>query len=118
MQTAIPWYFSDPSYAKLFFNTCFDDEKTMPSSFALLNQRAQDRKPENRITHVADGGLVKAKTLVIWGDGDATCSLASGKAVADAIPGANLVVIEGTGHMTWFEAPDRFWSAVDQFLKE
>jgi len=41
---------------------------------------------------------VKTPTLVILGTKDPTVSLEDGRAVAEAIPGAELLIIEGLGH--------------------
>jgi len=44
-------------------------------------------------------GDLKVPTLIIHGDADPLVPLAGGKATADAIPGAELMVIEGMGHV-------------------
>ncbi len=41
---------------------------------------------------------ITAPTLVIHGDADKMCDASGGRASAAAIPGAELVVIEGMGH--------------------
>jgi len=41
---------------------------------------------------------VKAPTIVIHGRADRMCNVSGGRATADAIPGAELVLIEGMGH--------------------
>src|SRR3954453_10325206 len=43
-------------------------------------------------------GDIAVPTLVIHGDDDPFMQLAHGQALADAIPGARLLVLEGTGH--------------------
>ncbi len=53
-------------------------------------------------------GEIAAPTLVIHGDDDAFMPLAHGEALAHAIPGARLVVLEGSGH----ELPPRTWDVV------
>jgi len=45
-------------------------------------------------------GSLKVPALIIHGDADPLVPLAGGKATADAIPGAKLMVIEGMGHVT------------------
>jgi pimeloyl-ACP methyl ester carboxylesterase len=53
-------------------------------------------------------GEIAVPTLVIHGDDDPFMPLAHGEALADAIPGARLVVLEASGH----ELPRRTWDVV------
>ena len=53
-------------------------------------------------------GEIAVPTLVIHGDDDPFMPLAHGQALADAIPGARLVVLEASGH----ELPRRTWDVV------
>jgi pimeloyl-ACP methyl ester carboxylesterase len=53
-------------------------------------------------------GEVAVPTLVIHGADDPFMPLAHGEALADAIPGARLLVLPGTGH----ELPRRTWDVV------
>jgi dienelactone hydrolase len=51
---------------------------------------------------------IKAPTLVIWGATDQIAPLRTGQALASAIRGARLVVLEGVAHAPQIEAPQRF----------
>jgi pimeloyl-ACP methyl ester carboxylesterase len=51
---------------------------------------------------------VVAPTLIIWGADDTIAPLRTGQALAAAIPGARLTVIEGAGHAPQIQFPDRF----------
>jgi pimeloyl-ACP methyl ester carboxylesterase len=53
-------------------------------------------------------GEIAVPTLVIHGDDDPFMQLAHGEALADAIPGARLLVVERMGH----ELPRRTWDVV------
>jgi pimeloyl-ACP methyl ester carboxylesterase len=55
-------------------------------------------------------------TLVVWGEHDGLIPLAAGRRYAEGIPGAQLVVIPGVGHVTMIEAPEAFMAAVRPFL--
>jgi pimeloyl-ACP methyl ester carboxylesterase len=46
-------------------------------------------------------------TLVIHGDEDAMLPVQNGRMIAGLIPGARLEVLEGVGHMFWWEQPER-----------
>lgn len=55
-------------------------------------------------------------TLVITGDDDDLMPLPTSRAMADAVPGARLVVIPGAGHLSPMEQPDAFNTAMRAFL--
>ena len=55
-----------------------------------------------------DLGGIDVPTLVITADGDRLIPSDLTTPMADAIPGARLQVLEGVGHLTNVEAPDRF----------
>jgi TAP-like protein len=54
--------------------------------------------------------------LVLAGRHDRTCSVAAAQAIADGVPGAELVVFERSGHMTYVEEDDAYVAAVRGFL--
>jgi pimeloyl-ACP methyl ester carboxylesterase len=55
-------------------------------------------------TRLAD---ITAPTLVIHGTEDKMIPVANGELIASLIPGAHLEILEGVGHMFWWEQPDR-----------
>jgi pimeloyl-ACP methyl ester carboxylesterase len=59
---------------------------------------------------------IKVPTLVIVGDQDAISPPAEMKAIADAIPNAEFVVIPNSGHMTTMENPEAVNLAITEFL--
>lgn len=52
-------------------------------------------------------GEVRAPTLVVHGDEDQMLGADNGRLIASLIPGARLEVLEGVGHMFWWEQPER-----------
>lgn len=56
-------------------------------------------------------------TLVLHGDADVRSPLQAGEALHDAIPGSQLVVLPGVGHVSNIEAPDRFNAELRHFLQ-
>ena len=56
-------------------------------------------------------------TLVIVGEQDEPFR-AHAERMAAAIPGARLAVIEDAGHSPQFEAPERWWEVLSEFLDE
>jgi pimeloyl-ACP methyl ester carboxylesterase len=61
-------------------------------------------------------GRIAARTLVVIGDEDLPDFLAVADQLAREIPGAQKLVLPGTGHMANMEAPDTFNDAVRRFL--
>ncbi len=55
-------------------------------------------------------------TLVLTGSEDRVAPPAHARLMADRIPGARFVEIEGAGHISNLEAPDAFNAALDAFL--
>lgn len=60
---------------------------------------------------------VAVPTLLLWGDSDARSPLTVAHQFEEAIPDAELVVIEGAGHMSNLERPEQVNSAVRQFCR-
>jgi pimeloyl-ACP methyl ester carboxylesterase len=56
-------------------------------------------------------------TLLIWGELDARSPLSVAHQFENAIPGAQLVVIAGAGHVSNLEQPARFNDAVREFCR-
>ncbi len=65
---------------------------------------------------VYDWAHIKVKTLVLGGDKDGANFPERAKHIADTIPGGELVLIPGIGHVPHFEAPDLFYKALLKFL--
>lgn len=65
-------------------------------------------------SRVAALGQVRVPTLVVHGDADPVIALSGGRQTAEAVPGAELMVLEGVGH----EVPERVWAALASRLAE
>jgi pimeloyl-ACP methyl ester carboxylesterase len=61
-------------------------------------------------------GSLRVPTLVIVGEHDRATPPAKARAIAEAIPGARLVVIPDAGHTSTLEAPDVVNDALEAFL--
>lgn len=59
---------------------------------------------------------IRTPVLVVAGAEDATFRLPESQAMAAAVPGAELVVIDGAAHLAALEAPAEVNALVDQFL--
>ncbi len=61
---------------------------------------------------------IECPTLVCVGELDPITPVAAAREIADALPEgiAQLEVVEGAGHFTWKDAPDRYWSLLIDFV--
>ncbi|MDR0396108.1 MAG: alpha/beta hydrolase [Oscillospiraceae bacterium] len=59
---------------------------------------------------------VRASTLLLWGDKDTETPLWMGRLMAERIPDAGLVVLEGGSHFAYIEQPDRFCRIAARFI--
>ncbi len=60
--------------------------------------------------------LIEVPTLLLYGDKDVRSPVSVGQALHAQIPSSRLVVIPGVGHVSNFEAPERFNAEVRSFL--
>ena len=60
---------------------------------------------------------IKVPTLLLYGDMDVRSPVSIGEALHAQIPGSKLVVTPGAGHVSNFEAPERFNAEVRSFLR-
>jgi pimeloyl-ACP methyl ester carboxylesterase len=58
---------------------------------------------------------IRAPTLVVHGTEDEMLSADNGRLIAELIPGARLELLEGVGHMWWWEQPERSAALVREF---
>ena len=68
--------------------------------------------------HSEDLRRIGAPTLVVVGEHDVVTGVAESRAIADAVPGARLAVVEGAGHAANQERPRTFDTIVGEFLAE
>lgn len=55
-------------------------------------------------------------TLVLVGDDDFICGVRWARMIHEAVPGSQLAVLDGTGHLGHIESPGKFAAAVSGFL--
>ena len=86
------------------------------SSFANPKQLAEAFRASvsHDVSEVA--GRLRIPTLLIAGEKDDITSLAKQRHLHGAIDGAQLVVIDGVGHLTHYETPDQVATAIHNFI--
>lgn len=90
-------------------------ESTFLSTLHIL-LRLQGAHPQ-MVLSVTELAHIAQPTLLIWGKDDPMGSPAVGESAADAIPDADLVVVEG-GHTPWLKQAARLGPLVSAFLCE
>ena len=60
---------------------------------------------------------IDVPTLLLYGDADRRSPVSVGEALQEQIPGSQLVVLRGPGHLVNLEAPERFNEEVRSFLR-
>jgi proline iminopeptidase len=65
-------------------------------------------------------GRIDCPTLICVGELDPITPVAAAREIADALPEgrARLEVLEGAGHFTWNDAPDRYWPLLIEFVTD
>ncbi|MFI1736132.1 alpha/beta fold hydrolase [Streptomyces sioyaensis] len=79
----------------------------------------QIQQNDQRFTDEIQGryGEIELPTLICWGAQDSWIPVAKGHELAARIPGAQLRVIEGAGHLVPEDAPAELTAAVAEFLR-
>jgi pimeloyl-ACP methyl ester carboxylesterase len=86
-------------------------EATDPAAAAWA-QRAMAARPDSFDTLRG----ARVPTLVLVGEEDGLTPPADAEAMAEAVPGAKLAVLDGVGHLSAAEAPDEFNTRVADFV--
>jgi pimeloyl-ACP methyl ester carboxylesterase len=93
----------------------FGDRKMLASSPAMYAAMLQSITAATGVDRLADLSRIAVPTLVLVGEEDAPFRKPSAR-MAEAIPGAELVVLPDGGHSPQFETPDLWWKALTTFL--
>lgn len=114
LKKVVPYYFTDTDKSYMLADAVAAGNLSV---WAFQNQSRCDR---NLKFNAVEGlGKVQARTLVINGEEDAMCSLASAEAAVEGIgKRATLEVVKDCGHCPWMEKPEIFYPVVKAFLKE
>jgi proline iminopeptidase len=108
----LPFHFRDPRDPRI--ETARNDMREMVFAPDVIREGARGDyggiELEDRL------GEVRHPVLVLVGRHERTCSPAAAEAIAQGIPGAELVVFEHSAHMSFIEEQDAYLRAVRDFL--
>jgi proline iminopeptidase len=103
-----PAYFADHDFAALF-RPPHQASAAGAAVAARLRREGYDWRPSVN--------AIAARTLVVHGAGDVIPPRLAGE-IAALIPRARALIIEGAGHMPFFERPELFFAAAQEFFDE
>lgn len=118
IRESLPWVFTDkffenPEQVQMAIDVMLANPYPQPA-YAYARQAGHERAAEfdtrNRL------GQITAPTLVLVGKEDILCPVKLSEELAAGIPNAELVVLEGGGHLFLIEISDKFNQAVLDFL--
>jgi pimeloyl-ACP methyl ester carboxylesterase len=109
---------------KLLGQTTRDSDPTIESTVRrLIKQQSPDgirgaiQRMMDRLDATAVLQGLRVPTLVVVGEEDALTPVEESRRMAAAIPGAQLEVIPGAGHLSNLEQPERFNAVLAKFLE-
>ena len=76
----------------------------MPANVPTIMAQMQAIMPHDTSARL---GSLAVPTLVVHGDEDRMIPVENGRMIAERVPGARLEILEGAGHMFWWERPER-----------
>ncbi|NUO64995.1 MAG: alpha/beta fold hydrolase [Gemmatimonadaceae bacterium] len=101
-----PAWFADPTLAGLF---------SPPRATSVTGAAVAARLRREGYDWRSLLSALRTPVLVIGAERD-LLPLKAARELADTLPSAHLVVVPGSGHMPFWEAPERFFAVVDSFL--
>lgn len=98
-------------YEKLVKNAGSSDYKVLSDNMRATMTRVVN---EDLRAHLPD---INVPTLLIWGDMDTATPLQDAKIMDSLLPDSGIVVLEGAGHFSYLDRPQKFFAALEYFVK-
>jgi proline-specific peptidase len=106
-----PMYFAHfDEHAERYLDECVAPDRPNPDALRVFNDGIENWDMR------ADLSRIVAPTLVLTGAEDFICGPECAEDVAAGVGGAEKVVIDGCGHFSFVEDPDRFHCEVTRFM--
>jgi pimeloyl-ACP methyl ester carboxylesterase len=111
---------TDQEWARVFevFGPHRPDEEREAHTPKNLELNARGMELMGRLDILDQLSRVESPTLVSVGRLDPVTPVAAAEEIVGALPdgSAQLEVIDGAGHFTWMDAPDRYWPMLIEFI--
>ena len=111
---------ADEEWARVFaaFGPNLPDKEREARTPKNLELNSHGMELIRRLDIVDQLSRVDSPTLVSVGELDPVTPVAAAEEIVRALPEhlSKLEVIDGAGHFTWMDAPDRFWSLINEFI--
>jgi len=123
------WQLNDEQVTARLLTAYYDPEYVTPEIAAgyLLPQKIKDWElallgiirdsSKNNLTRPIDE-VTDAPILIVWGAEDTWVPLSRGRALAESLPGAELIIIPESGHLPMEEQAELFNERLIKFLRE
>jgi pimeloyl-ACP methyl ester carboxylesterase len=110
----------DEEWARVFaaFGPNLPDKEREARTPKNLELNSRGMELIRRLDIVDQLSRVNSPTLVSVGELDPVTSVVAAEEIVRALPErvAQLEVLDGAGHFTWMDAPDRFWPMIIEFV--
>jgi pimeloyl-ACP methyl ester carboxylesterase len=112
---------ADEEWARVFaaFGPHLPDREREAHTLKNLGLNSYGMELIRHLDIVSQLGRVDSPTLVSVGELDPVTPIAAAEEIVDALPEgiAQLEMIDGAGHFTWMDAPDRYWPIIIDFIQ-
>lgn len=87
----------------------------LPSSLEVMLAQVQAIASHDTSTRL---GELRPPTLIVHGEEDQILSVSNARQIAELVPEARLEIIEGVGHLFWWERPERSAELLRELARE
>lgn len=98
-------------YERLVKNAGSSDYKVLSNNMRATMSKVVNEDLRNHLPGI------NVPTLLIWGDKDTATPLNDAKIMNKLLPDSGIVVLEGAGHFSYLDYPNKFFGALEYFVK-
>ena len=98
-------------YERLVKNAGSSDYKVLSNNMRATMSKVVNEDLRNYLPSI------NVPTLLIWGDKDTATPLNDAKIMNKLLPDSGIVVLEGAGHFSYLDYPNKFFGALEYFVK-
>jgi pimeloyl-ACP methyl ester carboxylesterase len=98
-------------YDKLVKSSGSSDYKALSGIMRATMSRVVNEDLRGYLTNI------NVPVLLVWGDCDSATPLNDAKIMDSLLPDSGIVVLEGAGHFSYLDRPQKFFAALEYFVK-